>query len=160
MSKEALIVVGDKPVTLFPWQRVDVVTVLDPVSMTKQSFADECNINNIMKRYERDGILQHLNKYEGNYGDFTAAVGYHEAMGIVAKADQMFMELPAHIRARFGNDAGAFVAFATDEKNLPALVEMGLAHGDKLADSGGAASSVPSPVAASETPQTEVKKDG
>ena len=31
MSKEALIVVGDKPVTLFPWQRVDVVTVLNHV---------------------------------------------------------------------------------------------------------------------------------
>ena len=71
---EALIVVGDEPVTLRPWQRIDVVTVLDPVSMTKQSFADECDINNIMKRYIKDGVVNHLNTYQGNYGDFTGAV--------------------------------------------------------------------------------------
>ena len=61
----------------------------------------------ILRRYEKDGVLNHLNKYQGNFGDFTGAVDYHEAMNIVAKADQMFMDLPASIRARFGNDPGA-----------------------------------------------------
>lgn len=131
---EALIVVGDEPVTLRPWQRIDVVTVLDPVSMTKQSFADECDINNIMKRYIKDGVVNHLNTYQGNYGDFTGAVEYHEAMGIVARADQMFMTLPASIREKFGNDAGAFVEFATDPKNQDRLVEMGLAYPRQNAD--------------------------
>lgn len=142
---EALIVLGDAPVTLMPYQRTDVVTVLDPVSMTKQSFADECDINNIMRRYEKDGVLQHLNKYEGNFGDFTGAVEYHEAMGIVARADQMFMDLPASIRAQFGNDAGAFVEFATNPKNEDKLIEMGLAHPRKDVDTP-AVAAPPAPV--------------
>ena len=143
--REALIVVGDAPVTLMPYQRLDVVTMLDGPSMTKQSFADECDINNIMRRYEKDGVLNHLNKYQGNFGDFTGAVDYHEAMNIVAKADQMFMDLPASIRARFGNDPGAFVEFATDPKNLDEMVKMGLAKPNPKVDSPPVAPDVPAP---------------
>jgi len=154
VQREAFIVVGDQPVTLFPWQRLDVVTVLDPVSMTKQSFANECDINNIMKRYEKDGVLNHLNTFQGNYGDFTGAVEYHEAMGIVARADQMFMTLPAEIRAKFGNDPGAFVEFATNPKNLDEMVSMGLANPPKVADIPPVAPVDPAPK------KEEAKKDG
>ena len=152
MAKEAFIVVGEKPVTLMPYQRIDVVTVLEGPSMTKQSFKDECDINNIMKRYERDGVLNHLNKYQGKYGDFTGAVEYHEAMSIVARGREMFMDLPAHIRSQFGNDPAAFLDFATNPDNNQALVDMGLAFARDDAK-------VP-PVPDSPAPKTEVVPNG
>lgn len=136
MSKvrKELIVVGEQPVTLFPWQRTEVVTVIEGESMTKQSFKDECDINNIMKRYEKDLLLEHVNRFQGRFGDFTGAVEYHEACNIVMRAEEMFMALPATVRARFENDPAAFLAFATDEKNKEELYNMGLAIRPKASD--------------------------
>ena len=48
-------------------------------------------------------------------------------MNMIARAHESFDALPADVRARFGNDPGAFVEFCSDEKNLPAMREMGLA---------------------------------
>lgn len=38
-------------------------------SMTHQSFKDECEINNIVDKYTRTGILTHLKRGEPQYGD-------------------------------------------------------------------------------------------
>ena len=38
-------------------------------SLTKQSFKDECNINNIMSKYMKDGLIGHVNKHQGRYDD-------------------------------------------------------------------------------------------
>ena len=131
---QAFVVVGDQPVTLFPWQRLEVLTIVEGPSMTKQAFAAECDINNIMKRYEKDAVVDHLNKVQGRYGDFTGVVSYQEACNIVIKAEEMFMSIPAAIRARFDNDPGNFLAFATDDKNEEELVKLGLAHQRPKAD--------------------------
>lgn len=95
-------------------------------SVAKQEFATECDINNIMKRFERDGIEIHVNRYQGAYGDFTGAVDFHTAMNQVITSQDMFMSLPAEIRERFGNDPGAFLDFVTDPVNEDELIEMGL----------------------------------
>jgi len=101
---------------------------ISPVSMTHQSHKNECDINNIMRKFEKFGVLEHRNNYEGQYGDFTAVPqDYREAMTSVLAAQEMFLELPSKIRRRFGNDPGAFLDFATDPQNGPAMVEMGLA---------------------------------
>jgi len=39
--------------------------------MTKQSHTDECNINLIMKRFERTGVLEHVTTYAPQWGDFS-----------------------------------------------------------------------------------------
>lgn len=96
-------------------------------SQVKQAEAEACDINNIMKRYERDGIIDHVNKYQGRYDDVADAVDYHTALNIAHRADAMFMTLPASVRDRFNNDPGAFLEFAQDPKNLDAMIEMGLA---------------------------------
>ena len=93
---------------------------------THQSFKDECDINNIMKRFERDGVLTHAAKVEGKYGDFTGAVDYKTALDQVHKAGEMFMSLPAFIRTRFDNDPGAFLEFASDPDNVDEMIDMGL----------------------------------
>lgn len=107
----------------------------DPVTLdaskdgrTKQSFADESNINTIMKKYEATGMLDHLNKHDGQYANFIAAPDYHTAMNAIRDAGEMFMEIPATIRAKFDNDPAQFLKFVQDPDNLDEMREMGLAH--------------------------------
>lgn len=95
-------------------------------SRTKQSFSEECDINNIMKKFEKTGIIDHARKYEGNYGDFTGAVDYHTAMNIVREADEMFQSIPATIRKRFDNDPQKFLEYVDNPENEDEMREMGL----------------------------------
>ena len=98
------------------------------VGMTKQSFAEESNINLIMKKYEKTGLLEHFNQYEGRYGDFINYADYHSSMNLIREADEAFMTIPASVRAKFNNDPAKFLEFAQDEKNIDELIEMGLAR--------------------------------
>ncbi len=97
-------------------------------TMTKQSFADECDVNNIMARFEKTGVLEHLNTHQGDYADFIGVEDYHTSLNRIHEATEAFMTIPANIRAEFDNDPGKFVAFADDPKNLDRMVELGLAN--------------------------------
>lgn len=98
------------------------------ISLTHQSMAPECDVNSIMRKYEKTGILEHRNTFEGKYGDFTdAPMDYHAAANSVLAADEMFQSLPARVRRRFHNDPGAFVDFVGNPENASELVSMGLA---------------------------------
>lgn len=92
----------------------------------KQHFKDECDINNIMRRFIKTGVLTHVNKHSPAYGDVPSQT-YHEAMEVVRHATELFMEVPAMIRKKFGNDPAAFMAFVSDEKNVEEMRKMGLA---------------------------------
>lgn len=81
-------------------------------SRTKQSFRDETNINNIMAKFERTALLEHVNDHQGNYGDFTNVPSdFHAAMNQVRAAEDMFMTLPAAVRETHENDPGRFLDF-------------------------------------------------
>lgn len=96
-------------------------------SRTQQSLAGETDINNIMSKYQKTGVIQHLNRYQGQYGEFGDVPAYKEGLERVMAAEEMFMSLPSTIRERFGNDPGKFIAFATEPNNIEELRKMGLA---------------------------------
>ena len=73
---------------------------------TKGSMQKECDINNIMAKYQKTGAITHFSRHSGEYG-FADSVSFHGAMNIVTQANEMFNELPSSLRSRFGNDAGA-----------------------------------------------------
>lgn len=95
-------------------------------SMTKQSFKDEVDINNILAKYQKTGLLDHVATYGGSYGDMPTHDDFHEAMNIVTNANSMFADLPATVRERFDNDPAKFLDFVSDPENREALVEDGL----------------------------------
>lgn len=97
---------------------------LDP-SLAQQHARDECDINTIVKRFGLTGELPNGVRAP-QYGDFTAATDYHTAMNAVISAQESFMQLPAEIRTRFNNDAGAFVDFCSDENNRAEAEKLGL----------------------------------
>lgn len=92
---------------------------------TRQEFADECDINNIMKQYEATGQLFHINEDAPQYLDCSGD-DFRDCMDYVAGAFSMFEELPSKIRSQFDNDPAAFLEFCSQEKNRPELAAMGL----------------------------------
>ena len=101
----------------------------DPIgeSLTQQHFKKETDIVEIIKKHDRTGIIEHVARGVAQYGDYSEINEYREALDMVNNANASFMELPAEIRAMFGNDAGEFFEFATNPKNKTKMQELGLA---------------------------------
>ncbi len=93
----------------------------------KQAFANECDINQIMAKYQKTGAVAHVAKHIGEY-NFATSATFHDAMNIVAKANSLFEELPSKIRNLCKNDPATFLDFVQDEANADELVELGLAN--------------------------------
>lgn len=94
-------------------------------SLAKQSFKEECDINTIVRRFGLTGQLP-VGVRMPEYGDFTSVSDFQSALQAVADAESAFMSMPAAVRERFGNDAGAFVEFCSDEANRDEAVRLGL----------------------------------
>lgn len=99
----------------------------DEPSLTRQEFAEECDINVIMKQYEKTGVISHVASREPLYLDLTDMPDFRSAMDMMASAEKAFMSLPANVRRDFDNDARNFVDFAQDRANLDKMREYGLA---------------------------------
>lgn len=91
---------------------------------TKQSFKKEVNINTIVAKAKKTGLLPHVN--QGVYGDFSNVKSYHDAMNLMIQVGEDFDRLPARIRAKFDNDPSIFCEALSDPKNTEKLVEMGV----------------------------------
>lgn len=94
-------------------------------SLTQQHFADECDINTIVKRFGLTGQLPQGVRAP-TFGDFEDVPSYHEAMNAIKEADQAFYSMPADVRSRFFNDPGRFVDFCSDEANRAEAEKLGL----------------------------------
>lgn len=91
----------------------------------KQSFKDECDINNIMAKYRRTGLIEAVNRNQPRYADVTG-LEFRTAMEMVAEAQQLFEDMPSSVRKRFGNDPAAFLDFVNDPENRAEAVRLGL----------------------------------
>lgn len=91
-------------------------------SRTKQSFTAECDINTIMKKFEKTGVIEHVKQHAGRYGDFLAAPqSFQEACNLVIEAERMFLSLPAKVRRAFDNDPGVLLSALESAKTDPAI---------------------------------------
>jgi hypothetical protein len=122
---------------------------------TKQSFKDSTDINKLIYKHAKAGTLSHLEKYQGQYGDFSG-FDFFEAQTRLAKAKSIFDELPAETRREFGNNPANFFELvagmspADVKKALPELAKKGRQLPDILKKA-----QQPPPAAASE-PQASV----
>lgn len=109
-----------------------VLTICDEPSLTKQSMRDECDVNGIMQRFERTGLIAHTSQREAYFADVSAVPDFAQAIAVVEKAENMFMSLPAQLRAKFGNDAANYVQFCANPANSDEMVKLGLAEPKKV----------------------------
>lgn len=127
-----------------PYDRERVSFSTTGESLTHQSMAPECDINRIMAKWQKTGVIEHANTYQGQYGDFAETPTYQEAMNVVIESQEMFMTLPSSVRRQFDNDPGQFLAFAVDPQNGEKMIEMGLAT-PSVIDDQDAAPAAPKP---------------
>lgn len=95
-------------------------------SMTKQSFKDECDINVLMARYERTGVLDWVNEHEPQFADVSNAVDFQAALNTVIVAQDLFDSMPGDLRKRFANDPVEFLKFMDDPANVDESIKLGL----------------------------------
>lgn len=82
---------------------------------TEQHHAKSCDINTIMAKYLKTGVIDHVNKHSAHYGEVSAA-DYHAAQNLVADQKTVFEELPAFVRDHYENDVGNYLeALQTNE---------------------------------------------
>lgn len=96
-------------------------------SKTRQSEADNCDINKIMERFNRTGKLPAMQSLPPQYCD-ARVVDFATAQQIINDAKQRFSSLSAEARKYFGNDPQAFLKSLQDssENNVKKLLELGI----------------------------------
>jgi len=117
----------------FPFSRFRVsLDFIDPetgepeLSMTKQSFKDECDFNRVMETWSATSLNPHPARGVPRYGDFSAVGDYLTSLQTVIDAQDAFMSLPAVVRDRFSNDPGQLLAFLQDPANADEAQRLGL----------------------------------
>jgi len=98
-------------------------------SMTVQSFQAETDINVIMARYEKTGLVPDAlapDRRELVFGDFSGPLDFQSCQERVVAAELEFGRLPARVRERFGNRVGPLLAFLEDPQNLKEAQDLGL----------------------------------
>ncbi len=90
---------------------------------TKQSFADETDINIILKRAQRTGTISHLAKHEGRYADFSN-FDFQENLLMLSRGREIFDELPVELRSEFEQSPAQFFKYVNDPANVDRLAEL------------------------------------
>lgn len=99
------------------------------VSKTKQSFANESDINMIMAKFHRTGVLMDPTKISSRkafFGDISGLGDFQEIQNKVLAAEVAFGDLPSEIRTRFDNKPAELVKFLQDEGNREEAIELGI----------------------------------
>ncbi|AZL82932.1 internal scaffolding protein [Apis mellifera associated microvirus 29] len=94
--------------------------------VTDQSFKKAVDINNIMKQYEKTGVLPSGNNRQPQFIDTTLIPSLEESFNIVNQAYDLFYQLPATIRKLMDNDASKLEAFLSDPQNHELCLQYGL----------------------------------
>lgn len=105
--------------------RIRVVPDLGDVSLTKQSMAQESDINAIVARHVAHGAPFFVDG-RATYGDFTGFSDYHGSLNAVMRAQEEFNALPAAVRDHVQNDPGKFLEMVFDPSRRDELVALGL----------------------------------
>lgn len=127
-------------------------------SLTQQHYKDECEVINIIKKHDRNGIIEHVQRGQARYGDFSEVADYREALDLVRNAQEEFMTIPSDIRKKFDNNPGKFYEFVSNPDNKEELKAMGFIEPQAVDSPSSATTQAPSEADEPSTAQ-EVQKE-
>ena len=105
----------------------------DDASLTQQQFKEESDINTIVSRFMKSGVLPDpINMPQ--YMDYEGVFDFQSAMNTVRQADENFMRMDAKVRARFNNSPQEFLEFFGNPENAEEAVRLGLAIPQAVAE--------------------------
>lgn len=93
---------------------------------TQQHFKEDCDINNVIRKYGQTGMWAHLDPREATYGDFSQETDLTAATQLVDQAQREFDALPAAVRALCQNDPVMLLHNLANETSAAQLVAAGL----------------------------------
>lgn len=108
-----------------PYEGATTVLACKDVSLTRQSEADAADINKIMARYEKTGVLP-VSQREALFIDVSEMGDYRSAVEQVELVNEYFRQLPAKVRAEFDNEPARLLDFMSDPANEGRARELGL----------------------------------
>jgi hypothetical protein len=94
--------------------------------LTDQSDAAAADINNIMKVYQKTGILPENKQKIAYYVDNTNIPSLEEAHSLIENAKEAFMGLPSAVRKLMDNDPTKLVGFIQNPENEDILLKYGI----------------------------------
>lgn len=101
----------------------------------KQSMLDECDVNLIVERFAKTGLLEHIAEGIPQYVDASELGDFRSVLEQVRKVEDYFSGLPAAVRSSFQNDAARFMDYLESGASAEDLQKLGLAIvGDRRAD--------------------------
>lgn len=106
-----------------PRKRVQIK--FDKKTKTKQSFKDECDINKIIARHTRTGVITHQNNNTPNYG-YATGQDFASAMRTVTDAQNAFNNLSDEIQQRFNGNPSELLEFIENPENQKKGAQLGL----------------------------------
>lgn len=99
----------------------------DP-SLTDRSQGEATDINNIMRRFQKDGYLP-LSNRQGVYADMSEVpTSLTDAYAVIKTAEDNFAKLPSNIREKFRNNPQEMISFLQNPKNLAEAEKLGLVN--------------------------------
>lgn len=107
-------------------ERIRVFTEPVGLSRTKQAFRDECDVNQILAKWQKTGLITHVVSQPPKFGDFEIVPDYQASLNAILAADSAFMALPSSVRDRFSNDPAQLFAFLQDSANKDEAIKLGL----------------------------------
>lgn len=108
-------------------------------SRTKQSEANDADINVIVGRFLKSGVIPQVTA-PPSFQDFEDVFDFQSAMNTLAAAKVAFAAMDAPVRKRFGNDPSEFVDFVEkrapdgSRENLAELRKMGIVLPEVIAE--------------------------
>lgn len=96
------------------------------LGFTVQADRDDADINKIISRYLKSGVLPPISLGEPFYGDVTGFSGLADSLIKIQEADRLFMSYPADVRERFDNDKVKFIDFLENPDNRDEAIKLGL----------------------------------
>ncbi len=109
---------------------------------TEQAHKNECNVNLIIKKYDKTGLIEHVSKFEGTFGDQTG-LEFKQAQDMITGAIRLFQMLPADIKKRFKQSPEHLLRFMEDENNRDEAIKLGLIKATWTPDTDGLGEYVP-----------------
>lgn len=94
--------------------------------ITDQSYKQASDINNIMKQYEKTGMLPYQTTIPGTYTDNSLIPDLETAFEIANRALDAFDSLPPEVRRLMDNDPTQLESFIQNDENIAILKKHGI----------------------------------
>ena len=102
-------------------------------SRTKQEFAKDADINNIMAKYIKTGLVP-VSTRQPTYGDFSDGGDFRSILDRVMAAEEDFQSLPSDLRSQFNNNPAELLDFLSDPANQQEAIDLGIIPGETTQD--------------------------